>query len=125
MIETTTGHDRSNGPSYNDIISKDTVAPPAVYLEDSPLPAGRTTVATERYYSQEEHNREVEQLWKRVWQMACHESDIPNVGDSKAPLSYLRREIAVFTRFDAIEEIPLLAATTGIKMNFVRPNHRI
>jgi phenylpropionate dioxygenase-like ring-hydroxylating dioxygenase large terminal subunit len=93
MIETNTGHDRSNGPSYNDIISKDTVAPPAVYLEESPLPAGRTTVAAERYYSQEEHNREVERLWKRVWQMACHESDIPNVGDTHvydiAELSYL------------------------------------
>ena len=82
MVETKTGHDRSNGISYNDILEGDSVPPPAVYLEDSPLEPGVTTVAVARYYSKEEHDREVEMLWKRVWQMACHESDIPNVGDT-------------------------------------------
>ena len=81
MVETVTGHDRSDGISYNDLVATDKVAAPPVYLEDSPFPAGRTTVAAERYYSQAEHDLEVERLWKRVWQMACHESDIPNVGD--------------------------------------------
>ena len=93
MIETKTGHDRSNGPSYNDILHTDTVPPPAVYLEDSPYPAGVTKVKTSRYFSKEEHDLEVERLWKRVWQMACHESDIPNVGDTHvydiAELSFL------------------------------------
>lgn len=82
MVETKTGHDRSNGISYNDILKADAVPPPDVYLEDSPYPPGRTTVETHRYFSKEEHDREVEMLWKRVWQMACHESDIPNVGDA-------------------------------------------
>ena len=82
MVETRTGHDRSNGISYNDILKADKVPPPAVYLEDSPYHAGVTTVPTYRYYSREEHDLEVERLWKRVWQMACHESDIPNVGDT-------------------------------------------
>ena len=82
MVETKTGHDRSNGISYNDILKADKVPPPAVYLEDSPYPAGVTKVPTHRYFSKEAHDLEVEQLWKRVWQMACHESDIPNVGDT-------------------------------------------
>ncbi len=93
MVETKTGHDRSNGISYNDILNNDTVPPPAVYLEDSPYKSGVTKVKVDRYFSKEEHDREVEQLWKRVWQMACHESDIPNVGDTHvydiAELSYL------------------------------------
>ncbi len=93
MVEKKTGHDRSNGISYNDIIASDAVPPRAVYLEESPYPAGLTTVATSRYFSKEEHDREVERLWKRVWQMACHESDIPNVGDTHvydiAELSYI------------------------------------
>jgi hypothetical protein len=40
MVETKTGHDRSNGISYNDILRADKVPPPAAYLEDSPYPAG-------------------------------------------------------------------------------------
>jgi phenylpropionate dioxygenase-like ring-hydroxylating dioxygenase large terminal subunit len=93
MVETKTGHDRSNGISYNDILKGDRVPPPAVYLEDSPMPPGVTTVAAQRYFSRAEHDLEVEKLWKRVWQMACHESDIPNVGDAHvydiASLSYI------------------------------------
>ena len=36
----------------------------------------------ERYLSQEYHDREVEKMWRKVWQMACREEDIPNVGDT-------------------------------------------
>jgi nitrite reductase/ring-hydroxylating ferredoxin subunit len=93
MVETKTGHDRSNGISYNDLLRADKVPPPAVYLEDSPYPAGVTKVKAERYFSKEEHDLEVERLWKRVWQMGCHESDIRNIGDTHvydiASLSYI------------------------------------
>lgn len=93
MVETKTGHNRSNGISYNDILKSDTVPPPAVYLEDSPYPPGVTTVKTHRYFSQQEHDLEVEMLWKRVWQMACHSSDVANIGDTHvydiAELSYI------------------------------------
>jgi phenylpropionate dioxygenase-like ring-hydroxylating dioxygenase large terminal subunit len=39
-------------------------------------------VPAERYFSKAFHDLEVEKVWKRVWQMACHEDDIPEVGDS-------------------------------------------
>lgn len=93
MVETKTGHGRSNGISYNDLLRGDKVPPPAVYLEDSPLEPGVTKVPVENYFSKAVHDLEVERLWKRVWQMACHESDIPNVGDTHvydiANLSFL------------------------------------
>ena len=82
MVETQTGHDRSDGVSYDDILRSDTVPPPQVYLENSPLEPGVTRVPVENYFSREQHDLEVERLWKRVWQMACHESDIANVGDT-------------------------------------------
>jgi len=93
MVETLTGHNRSNGISYNEVLESDTVPPPAIYLQDSPMEPGVTTVETHRYWTQEEHDKEVEMLWKRVWQMACHKDDIPNVGDTYvydiAELSFL------------------------------------
>ena len=38
-------------------------------------------VPASRYTSPEFHRLEVERIWKRVWQMACREEDIPEVGD--------------------------------------------
>ena len=35
----------------------------------------------ERYTSRAFHELEVEKVWKKVWQMACREEDIPEVGD--------------------------------------------
>jgi nitrite reductase/ring-hydroxylating ferredoxin subunit len=44
-----------------------------------PAPAGRIDRA--RYTSQQFFDVEVERLWTRTWQLACLDSDIPNVGD--------------------------------------------
>jgi phenylpropionate dioxygenase-like ring-hydroxylating dioxygenase large terminal subunit len=93
MVETLTGHNRSNGISYIELLETDKVRAPDVYFEESPMEPGVTTVEVSRYWSLEEHDREVERLWKRVWQMACHLDDIPKVGDTHvydiAELSFL------------------------------------
>jgi hypothetical protein len=93
MVETLTGHNRSNGISYTELLEGDKVGPPAIYLEESPMEPGVTTVEVSRYWTKEEHDREVEKLWKRVWQMACHKDDIKDVGDTHvydiAELSFL------------------------------------
>ena len=38
-------------------------------------------VKVDRWISQEYHDREVERIWKKAWQVACREDEIPNVGD--------------------------------------------
>ena len=35
-----------------------------------------------RYFDRDFHQREVERMWGHVWQMACREEQIPEVGDS-------------------------------------------
>src|SRR5204863_8611150 len=41
-------------------------------------------VRKERYFDPDFYALEVEQLWPRVWQMACRLEEIPNVGDFAA-----------------------------------------
>jgi phenylpropionate dioxygenase-like ring-hydroxylating dioxygenase large terminal subunit len=54
---------------------------PEVYWKESPAPGGPVRVPTARFYEKRFHDLEVEKIWKRTWQMACREDDIPNVGD--------------------------------------------
>jgi nitrite reductase/ring-hydroxylating ferredoxin subunit len=106
MVETLTGTNRSKGISYNELLDMDTHVVPAKLREDCPMPPGPTIVHPSIYYSRDFFDLEVERLWKRVWQMACHEDDIPNVGDSHvydiANLSY----IVVRTGPDEIKAFP-------------------
>ena len=54
---------------------------PDVYRLESPAPGGPKKVPTDRYFEKRIHDLEVERIWKRTWQMACREDEIPNVGD--------------------------------------------
>jgi phenylpropionate dioxygenase-like ring-hydroxylating dioxygenase large terminal subunit len=54
---------------------------PAVYKKTSTLPGGPKKVKTARFFERRYHDLEVEHLWGKVWQMACREEDIPEVGD--------------------------------------------
>lgn len=81
MTETITGTNRSAGTSYTELLNADTRPVPAWLKDESAMEPGGTRVGAHVYYSQEFHDLEVEVLWKRVWQMACHEDEIPDVGD--------------------------------------------
>ena len=81
MIETTTGTNRSKGINYQKILDEDSHPVPDIFRAESPLDPGPTVVPAEVYYSKAFHDLEVEKVWKRVWQMACHEDDIPEIGD--------------------------------------------
>jgi phenylpropionate dioxygenase-like ring-hydroxylating dioxygenase large terminal subunit len=72
---------RSIGISYQELLKTDTRAVPGLLTTESPMEPGVTRVPAERYYAKRIHDLEVEKLWKRVWQMAGREEDIPNVGD--------------------------------------------
>jgi nitrite reductase/ring-hydroxylating ferredoxin subunit len=54
---------------------------PAVYHKKSPVPGGPVKIPVARYFERKYHDLEVEHIWKKVWQMACREDDIPEVGD--------------------------------------------
>lgn len=54
---------------------------PDVFRRKSPMPGGPVRIPIDRFVKQEYHDLEVEKLWKKVWQMACREDDIPEVGD--------------------------------------------
>src|SRR3546814_1412283 len=55
---------------------------PASLKKESALDHTPLSIDVERYYSREFHDLEVEKLWRRVWQLACHEDEIPEVGDA-------------------------------------------
>ena len=54
---------------------------PEVYKQSAPYPGGPKRVPVARFFEKKYHDLEVEKLWKKTWQMACREDDIPDVGD--------------------------------------------
>ncbi len=74
------GQNRSPGVTYQQLLDTDEFPVPAVLREESPRYLGSADVAASRYTSREWFEREVEHLWKRVWQFACREEQIPHVG---------------------------------------------
>jgi phenylpropionate dioxygenase-like ring-hydroxylating dioxygenase large terminal subunit len=81
MTETLTGTDRSAGISFAELLDRDSHPVSEVLRRESTLPPGNTKVPAAVYTSKDWHDLEVEKLWKRVWQLACLEEEIPEVGD--------------------------------------------
>lgn len=83
MTETITGTDRSAGISFTELLEGDSGPVSDVLREESRvgLREGNTRVPAWYYTSPEFHALEVEKLWSRVWQMACLEDEIPEIGD--------------------------------------------
>ena len=69
-------------PSVQDVFEADAIPVPEIMREESPA-VGQSTddIAIERYFSKDWHDREVEQVWRKCWQLACRIEEIPNVGD--------------------------------------------
>lgn len=72
---------RSEGISYQELIRQDAVPPPSTLTLENPYRSPLVSVPVQRYTSQAFHQLEMEKLWPRVWQMACREEEIPDVGD--------------------------------------------
>lgn len=81
MVETVSGTNRSAGISYKELLNGDSRSVPDHLLTESPMPSGSSRIPTSVYFSQEFHDLEVEKLWSRVWQLACHEDELRDVGD--------------------------------------------
>ena len=67
--------------AYHEMLDAETRPVPDAFRRDAPMEPGPTLVPVNRYVSRAYHELEKERLWKRVWQMAAHEDDMPEVGD--------------------------------------------
>ncbi len=81
MTETLTGTDRSSGISWQELLDQDTHSVSDALRAVSPMPPGNTRIPAAAYTSRQWHDIEVDRLWSRVWQLACLEDEIPEVGD--------------------------------------------
>lgn len=67
--------------TYQDVLDTDTKPVPRHLREESRGEFDSTEASIDRYVSRDWHEREKEKVWKRVWQFACREEHIPEVGD--------------------------------------------
>ena len=81
MVETVTGTNRSAGTPYSEYLDADSHPVDPMRYASSPMEPGPTKVSAALYHSREVHEREIEKIWKKAWQLACHEDEIPDVGD--------------------------------------------
>ena len=72
---------RSAGLSYQQLLDSDTRPVPEVLRLESARELPVVRVPLERYTSLEFHDLEVEKVWKKAWQFACREEEIPEPGD--------------------------------------------
>jgi len=68
-------------PTVEQYLRADRGKVPDALFEQSTHDLGDEPMDKSVYTSREFHELEKERLWKRVWQMACRENDIPEVGD--------------------------------------------
>jgi phenylpropionate dioxygenase-like ring-hydroxylating dioxygenase large terminal subunit len=71
-----------NGPTYQDLLDQDSKSVPASMRRDEPGYFGSDDVPLDRYLSRAWHEREKSHLWSRVWQFACREEVLAEVGDT-------------------------------------------
>ena len=79
----TAGRARSPGLSYQDLLDADSRPVPEVLRWQSAATFGQDDKPIDRYIAREIHELEKERLWTRVWQMACRESELAEVGDTQ------------------------------------------
>jgi phenylpropionate dioxygenase-like ring-hydroxylating dioxygenase large terminal subunit len=80
-MATAASETRSTGLTYQQLLDTDSRAVPEVLRWQSPQELPPARVPIERYVSRAFHELEVEKVWKKTWQMACREEEIPEVGD--------------------------------------------
>lgn len=75
------GYGTEESPAWRDLAAGDSKPLPASLLEENSPNLGSAKIPPERYTSHDYHREEVEKVWKRTWQVACREEEIPGVGD--------------------------------------------
>src|SRR5262245_11512825 len=74
---------RAPGIRFSDLVRMDTSrTPDPCLLIDKSEWQGDEAIPASRYIGREIHELEKQKIWKKVWQMACREEEIPEVGDA-------------------------------------------
>lgn len=68
-------------PSYQELLAADLRKPEAAYLARGTFTGGGGPVPRSRYYDRDVAALEMEHVWKKCWQIAAREEEIPEVGD--------------------------------------------
>ena len=82
-VKLTPGQIAARNPSetFQDLLDRETVPVPAALRESTETYLGSDDLPIARYISRAFFEREVENVWRRTWQMACRESRLRNAGD--------------------------------------------
>ncbi|MBU6226942.1 MAG: aromatic ring-hydroxylating dioxygenase subunit alpha [Acidobacteria bacterium] len=75
------GEHRCPGETYQDVLRRDETGAPPQMMTESYEYLGDEPIGYYRYTSKEFLELEFEKVWSKVWQWACREEHIPNVGD--------------------------------------------
>ena len=95
------GEARAPGPTYQEIILRDSSQPPPAFLENSYQFMGDEDIPYSHYTSADFLQAEFDKMWPKVWQMACREEHIPEPGDYQVyDIGHLS---AIVTRTDSNE----------------------
>ena len=74
-------HPGSKAPSVQQLLDRETRPVPDFLRAESQVDLGVEGVDIAKYLSREYHDLEMEHVWRKVWQVACREEEIPEVGD--------------------------------------------
>jgi phenylpropionate dioxygenase-like ring-hydroxylating dioxygenase large terminal subunit len=69
------------GLRYQDLLDTDSRPVPAILRLEGPAGDLPLEIPVERYCSRKFFELEVEKIWRKSWQVACREEDMPDVGD--------------------------------------------
>ncbi|MEM6627486.1 MAG: Rieske (2Fe-2S) protein, partial [Pseudomonadota bacterium] len=76
------GGERCPGMSYSDLLDLDTRKVPKFLKDESIEHLGSEPLAADRYTSHEFMRLENEKMWRKVWQFAAREEEMPDPGDN-------------------------------------------
>jgi phenylpropionate dioxygenase-like ring-hydroxylating dioxygenase large terminal subunit len=107
---------RSNQPMYHDIIAADSRPTPAVFREYSEVDIDVPDAPRARYVDKKFFDLEIERRWPRVWQLACREEQIAEVGDCLAYESPGASLLLVRNRENEIKAFYNTCRHRGIKL---------
>jgi len=72
-----------SGRTYpNHYMRTDTKPAGPALLDESPVYLGSEDIPVDRYISAEFHALEMKNVWRKTWQVACHETELSEVGDT-------------------------------------------